>query len=307
MLKNDDLGPFFKTMSDFQIKHAQVSTNRELVDRLRRIFEAKSQRLEGVEIWLARDLQRLLDYSEWRNFTNVINKAKEACKVAGAEVEDHFVDVNKVIEKGKGARESIADIALTRYACYLIAQNGDPAKRPVAFAQTYFALQTRKQEVLEERLAERECLEARNKLTQTEKELSGVIYERGVDTRGFARVRSKGDSALFGGVATHEMKDRLNAPRSRALADFLPTITIKAKDLAAEMTNFTVKDRDLKGEARISREHMASNKNVRGALTQSGIYPENLPPEEDIKKLERRLKSEEKRLPKASDRIPKRS
>lgn len=283
----------------------RAGINRELIDRLRRIFESKSIQLDGVEAWLARDLQRLLDYSEWRNFTNVINKAKEACKIAGALIDDHFVDVNKVIDKGKGAKETIADIALTRYGCYLIAQNGDPSKQPVAFAQTYFALQTRKQELLETRFAERERLVARNKLTITEKELSGVLFERGVDGKGFARVRSKGDAALFGGIPTHEMKDRYGVSRNRSLADFLPTIVIKAKDLATEMTNFTVKDSDLRGEPRISREHVTNNRNVRGALTQSGIYPELLPAEEDAKKVERRHKSEERQIPSGSGRILK--
>lgn len=282
----------------------RVSVDREKIARLKDIFEAKATEFDGVEVWLARDLQRLLGYSEWRNFLNVISKAKDSCERAGAVVEEHFVDVTKVIEKGKGAQEDIPDIALTRYACYLIAQNGDPQKNPIAFAQTYFALQTRKQEVLEERIAERERIIAREKLTQTESELSGVIYERGVDDKGFGIIRSKGDAALFGGFTTGDMKRRLGVPASRALADFLPTVTIKAKDLAAEMTNYTVKTSDLRGETRIGRQHVATNQNVRQALVASGIHPESLPADEDIKKVERRLRSEERALPKGA-RMPK--
>lgn len=284
-------------------RHSTV--NKDLIARLRRIFESKAVNFDGVEVWLGRDLQKLLGYTEWRNFQNVIAKAKEACERAGAAVEDHFVDVNKVIEKGKGAQESISDIALTRYACYLVAQNGDPSKDPVAFAQTYFALQTRKQEVLEARLAERERIVAREKLTRTERELSGVLYERGVDDRGFGVIRSMGDAALFGGYTTSDMKKRLQIPEGRALADFLPTVTIKAKDLAAEITNYTVKAKNLHGASSIGRHHTESNRNVRQALVTSGIKPEHLPAEEDIKKIERRHQSEEKRLPKGAERIPR--
>lgn len=281
------------------------SINGEKIAKMKAIFEAKSVEMEGVEVWLARDLQQLLGYAEWRNFQNVISKAKEACERAGASVQDHFVDVNKVIEKGKGAREEIPDIALTRYACYLIAQNGDPGKEPIAFAQTYFALQTRKQEVLEARIAERERLIAREKLTHTERELSGVLYERGVDDKGFGIIRSKGDAALFGGYTTLDMKARLDVPTSRALADFLPTVTIKAKDLAAEMTNYTVSNSNMVGQDRIGAEHVKNNKNVRQALTNSSIIPEQLPAAEDIKKVERRMKSEAKQLMAGSPKLPK--
>jgi DNA-damage-inducible protein D len=278
----------------------------DVIARMKAIFEDKSFDYEGVEVWLARDLQKLLGYAEWRNFQNVIAKAKEACQTYGADPADHFVDVNKVIEKGKGAHEAISDIALTRYACYLIAQNGDPEKKPIAFAQTYFALQTRRQEVLEARLAERERLIARDKLSQTERELSGVLYERGVDDKGFAIIRSKGDAALFGGMSTSDMKRKLAVPDSRALADFLPTVTIKAKDLAAEITNHTVKTSNLHGQERIARSHIESNRNVRSALVASGIEPEQLPPDEDIKKVERRHKSEGKALPRRAVRLPRR-
>lgn len=275
------------------------------IARLRVVFESKAFDFESVEVWLARDIQKLLGYTEWRNFQNVIAKAKDACTRAGAQVADHFVDVNKVIEKGKGAKENIPDIALTRYACYLIAQNADPSKTQVAFAQTYFALQTRKQEVLEERLAERERLDAREKLTQTERDLSGALYQRGVDEVGFAIIRSRGDAALFGGNPTKEMKRKLGIPKTRPIADFLPTVTIKAKDLAAEITKITVNSTDLYGRDPICAEHESNNSNVRDALTKSGIYPERLSAEEDIKKVERRLKSEEKKLPNHAPRMPK--
>jgi DNA-damage-inducible protein D len=281
-----------------------IRVDREKIARMKAVFEEAATDLDGVQVWLARDLQKLLGYADWRNFQNVISKAKESCERAGVPVEDHFVDVTRMIEIGKGAQQRVADVALTRYACYLIAQNGDPQKNPVAFAQTYFALQTRKQEVLEERIAERERLTAREKLSHTENELSGVIYERGVDERGFGVIRSKGDAALFGGLNTGDMKRRLGVPSSRALADFLPTVTIKAKDLAAEMTNYTVKTSGLRGEDCISHQHVENNRNVRHALVSSGIEPEHLPAEEDIKKVERRIKSEEKMLPKGVTGIP---
>jgi DNA-damage-inducible protein D len=255
----------------------------------------------GVEFWLARDLQKILGYSQWRNFLNVIDKAKISCENSNHSVNDHFADVSKTIPMPKGATKEIEDIALTRYACYLIAQNGDPTKDQIAFAQTYFAVQTRKQEIIEKRLSELDRLNARKKLTLSEKELSGIIFERIGDNQSFGRIRSKGDMALFGGTTTQDMKLRLKVPNGRPLADFLPTITIKAKDFANEITNFNIKRDDLDNEPLITKEHVKNNENVRNVLTARGIIPEHLPPAEDIKKVERRLKSEEKKLPKKSN------
>jgi DNA-damage-inducible protein D len=259
-------------------------------------FEDAAYEQDGIEYWLARELQLLLGYAEWRNFLNAIQKAKESCKTTGEAVLNHFVDVNKTIEMPKGAAKDIDDIMLTRYACYLIAQNGDPKKEQIAFAQSYFAIQTRKQELLEERILLMERLQAREKLAATETELSKNIYERGVDERGFAIIRSKGDAALFGGNNTSAMKRKLGIAENRPLADFLPTITITAKQLATEITNFNVKQNDLNGEANITNEHVKNNKDIRSLLGKSGIKPEQLPAEEDIKKLQRRVKSTDKNL-----------
>ncbi|MFA5093332.1 MAG: DNA damage-inducible protein D [Candidatus Omnitrophota bacterium] len=271
---------------------------KEIIVQLSKTFEGSTYAQDGVEYWMARDMQKLLDYTDWRNFLLVIDKAKIACSRSGQNIADHFVDVNKMVPLGSGSQREIEDIMLTRYACYLIAQNGDPRKEQIAFAQSYFAIQTRKQELLEERIALVERVHAREKLADTESELSGVVYDRGVDGEGCARLRSKGDQALFGGYTTLDMKKKLGISEKRPLADFLPTITIKAKDLAAEITSFNTKKNDLRGELAIAGEHVKNNRDVRDLLGKSGIKPEALPPEEDIKKLQRRLNSEGKKIAK---------
>ncbi|MCX6350908.1 MAG: DNA damage-inducible protein D [Bacteroidetes bacterium] len=269
-----------------------------IITKLNKTFEEYAYDQEGIEYWLARELQVLLGYTEWRNFLNTVDKAKESCKTTSEAISDHFVDVNKMVKIGSGAERKQEDIMLTRYACYLIAQNGDPRKEQIAFAQSYFAIQTRKQELVEERIQLMERLHAREKLAAAETELSKNIYERGVDNKGFANIRSKGDWALFGGKNTMAMKRKLGIAENRPLADFLPTITISAKQLATEITNFNVKKNDLKGEPRITNEHIKNNTDIRTLLGKSGIKPEQLPPEEDIKKLERRVKTTDKEIAK---------
>lgn len=257
-----------------------------------------------IEFWYARDLMPLLGYERWENFDKAINRAMESCETSGIEISDHFREVTKMIETGKGAHRPVKDYMLTRYACYLIAQNGDPKKEEIAFAQSYFAVQTRKQELIEERISLIERTEARGRLRESEKRLSQNIYERGVDDAGFGRIRSKGDRALFGGYTTQEMKERLGVKDNRPLADFLPTLSIAAKNLAAEMTNYNVEEKDLQGESAITGEHVQNNRSVRDMLGQRGIKPEDLPPAEDIKKLERRVKSQEKKLAAQSGKLP---
>ena len=271
---------------------------KDTILKLNKRFEEYAYEQDGIEYWLARELQELLGYADWRNFLNAINKAKESCETTGEGVSDHFVDVNKMIQMPKGASKEVPDFMLTRYACYLIAQNGDPKKEQIAFAQSYFAIQTRKQELLEERIQLMERLQAREKLAATETELSKNIFELGIDNSGFARIRSKGDWALFGGYNTSDMKRKLGIKENRPLADFLPTITITAKQLATEITNFNVKKKSLIGEENITSEHINNNKDVRDLLGKSGIKPEELPAEEDIKKLERRVKTLDKTIAK---------
>lgn len=274
--------------------------DKEIVVRLHSSFEDMVRMFPGTdtEYWCARDLQMLLGYTKWENFSKVIDKAITSCEKAGFDPKDHFLGIRKMVDLGSGAKREIEDIALTRYACYLIAQNGDPTKDPIAFAQTYFAVQTRKQEVVEKRLAEAERISARKKLSKSEKELSGIIFDRLRDNESFGRIRSKGDRALFGGRTTQEMKGKLNVPAKRPLADFLPTITIKAKDFANEITNFNIKQNELRTESGITDEHVRNNQEVRQLLVDRGIVPEALPPAEDVKKVERRLKTEQKKLPK---------
>ena len=274
-------------------------------------FDAIASYIEGnsgkekVEIWFARDLQPLLGYARWENFQVAINRAVESCKTQGVNVDDHFREVTKMVTLGSGATREVQDYMLTRYACYLIAQNGDPRKEQIAFAQSYFAVQTRKAELIEERLNHISRLETRERLRASEKQLSQNIYERGVDEKGFGRIRSKGDTALFGGHTTQDMKQRLGIKGTRPLADFLPTLTIAAKNLATEMTNYNVEKADLYGENSITREHIQNNRSVREMLGKRGIKPEELPAAEDIKKLERRVAAEEKKLEKSAEKLPK--
>ncbi|MFV0225446.1 DNA damage-inducible protein D [Empedobacter falsenii] len=275
----------------------------EVIKALSSTFEDHSNQSEsGIEFWFARDLQHLLGYSEWRNFLKVITKAKISCETSGNNVPDHFVEVNKMVNLGSGSQREIDDIMLTRFACYLVAQNGDPKKEAIAFAQNYFAIQTRKFEIIEQRIKDWERLQARQKLTLSEKELSELIYEKTGNDKDFGLIRSKGDFALFG-KTTQQMKDKLGVPKNRALADFLPTITIKAKDFATEITIFNSKEKSLDTERRISAEHITNNRSVRKILLERGIKPEELPAEEDIKKLERRVNSETKKIGKNPDKL----
>ena len=278
-----------------------------IVPQLTARFDELSQRLpdEGIEFWFARDLMEPLGYARWENFITAIHRAIDSCKSTGNDEFDHFRGVTKMVRLGSGAERPVDDFMLTRYACYLIAQNGDPRKQAIAFAQSYFAIQTRKQELIEDRMRLQARLEARDRLRESEKTLSQNIYERGVDDAGFGRIRAQGDAALFGGNTTKMMKDKYGIVQTRPLADFLPTLTIAAKNLATEMTNHNVAQDNLHGEPAITREHVQNNQSVRDMLGQRGIKPEQLPAEEDIKKLERRVRSDEKKLEKQSGKLPR--
>jgi DNA-damage-inducible protein D len=270
--------------------------NKEQISQLFMRFEEACYLHGQVDYWSARELQAILGYARWENFKVALDRARKACEGSGVGVLDHFRDVTKMIALPKGAERPIEDVALTRYACYLIAQNGDPSKPEIAFAQTYFAVQSRKQELIEKRLLDVARVSAREKLTKSEKKLSGILFERGVDERGFGIIRSKGDQALFGGFTTGDMKRRLGVPESRPLADFLPTLTIKAKDFATELTGHNVVDKELKGEAPITKEHVDNNVAVRKMLAKRGVKPEALPPAEDLQKVQRRLEGERKKM-----------
>lgn len=272
---------------------------KELITQLFIQFEDEAYDYKGIECWSARGLQEILGYTKWDNFLKVIAKAKEACVGVGEKLSDHFADLGKMVELGSGAIREIEDIALTRYACYLIAQNGDPAKPAIAFAQTYFAVQSRKQEIIEQRLLDVERVNAREKLTKSEKKMAGILFERGVDSAGFAIIKSKGDQALFGGFTTNDMKKKLGVPASRPLADFLPTLTIKAKDFANELTGHNIIEKDLHGDRPISKEHIDNSLAVRKMLNERGVKPEALPASEDLKKLSRKIESDGKKVAKA--------
>lgn len=279
---------------------SRIALMQNKFDSVAHLWEEDTQ----IEYWFARELQELLGYARWENFDEAIHRAMASCETSREQVSDHFRGVTKTIDLPKGAKRTVPDYMLTRYACYLIAQNGDPRKEEIAFAQSYFALQTRKQELLEDRMRLIARMEVRDRLRTAEKQLSQNIYERGVDDVGFARIRSRGDAALFGGHTTADMKSAMGVPSGRPLADFLPTLTIAAKNLATEITNHNVQEHDMQGEARITDEHVQNNQSVRGMLNQRGIRPEELPPDEDIQKLERRVKREEKKLAHEAPKLP---
>ncbi len=271
---------------------------RERIHELNTTLERRMRRetATGTEFWLARDLQSIFGYVHWANFERVIHKAMMACEAAGHAVDDHFLRLEKIEDISARRSLKVTDYALTRYACYLVAQSADATKDQVALARNYFASPANEQDTVEGRRADAERIEARRKLSESEKVLSGLIYEHVEDDEGFRRIRTKGDQALFGGVTTRQMKRRLRVPKGRAMADFLPTLTIKAKDFANEITNFDIKRDYLHTEAQITREYIKNNREIRKVLERRKIKPEELPAAEDVKKVERRLSKEDKSL-----------
>jgi len=271
----------------------ETSTIKDLFKK----FESAAATINGIECWFARELQTVLGYTRWENFQVAMGRAIESCKSQNINIDDHFREVTKMVVLGSGARREVTDFMLTRYACYLIAQNGDPKKEEIAFAQTYFALQTRTAELIEQRILDNERLIARGKLKESEARLSDVVYDRGIkDSKDFAVLRSKGDYSLFH-LTTEQAKVRFKVPKGRPLADFLPTIDIKAKDFAAAMTATNVEQKNICGQAPIEREHCANNAAVRETMIKRGIVPEKQSPAEDIKKVESRIKQDAKALP----------
>ena len=274
---------------------------KEEVDRLRVRFDDYAHTDEdGVEYWLARDIMRPLGYARWENFNEALKRAMASCETAEVPVAAHFREVAKMVDAGV-AKRKIIDYRLTRYACYLIAQNGDVRKPEIALAQAYFATRTRESEVIGQRVAELQRLSARHLLSETETHFAGLAFERGVDARGFARIQSRGDRALFGGRDTRAMKRQLGIPEKKPLADGLSTLAINAKNLAASMTTYNIEKKDLQGLSQIEVEHVDNNRGVRSVLMERGIKPESLPAEEDTKKIERRVRADEKKLSKGGE------